>query len=138
MLQAKLIVAASFCGILAVALDAPFLQDISFRAVFQNADVVSVNAWEKLPFPVLINTESIIHLKSESNSDCFLSLSTNSLFSAASITNRNKASLTNPYMPWESLETTISGAEMLLNSYSEDFSFFVVTSNNIVGMKLTP
>jgi hypothetical protein len=137
MLSALLVCAAALLPLHAAEPDAPYLQDVSFRATYQGAAPIA--QWEQLPFAAPATAPAagtgLLHLPSQ---DCFVALTAGgALFSSVRSLNQSlddKIALSSPYSAWRSLGAADASASRLIPSSTEGFSFFVATSNNVVAL----
>lgn len=111
--------------------DIPFAQDVSHRSTFKD---ISIADWEQLPFKDITST---LHLGTKR--DCFIALADGGLYASSRYPETNKILLQNPYSSWHKISSSsFDNAIALATSHADPYSFFIVTSDNILGSVLSP
>ena len=116
----------------ALSSDVPFDQDIAFRATY--SDQGKIADWAALPFSALAPKDSTIHL---SASDCFVAVQGNNLYTSHRADKVNKLALKQPFSSWNGVYSLTDSDNTLIQSLHERFDLFVVSSGNIIGIKLS-
>ena len=112
-------------------LDAPYLQDISHKAVYKNVPVIG--DWDLLPFN-LEGKQNILFLEEQ---QCFVAITADTFFSASRNVNQSKLELESPFSPWTDFYSVTDHSVLkIVPSHNTMSSFYVVTEDNILAVAM--